>query len=183
EPVELLAEIRHVLECAVYRGETHVAHVVELAQFGHHEFTDPSRRDLALGGHAQLVHDGAHRGLDLLFRYRPLLQRAVEPLAQLARIELVAAAVALDDHRQLQLHRLQRAETFAARLALAPAADRGAVLADARVDDTGVSMLAEGAVHQGSRDSGLGTRDSGKGTAGGRLAIHGEPRALLRHLP
>src|SRR5690606_20496683 len=123
------------------RRETHVTDMVELAQFRHHELADPARRDLALGGHAQLVHHRAHRRLDLLFRHRSLLQRAVETLAQLARIELVAATITLDDDRQLQFHRLQRAEALAAGLAFAAPADRRAVLADARVDDAGVAVL------------------------------------------
>src|SRR3546814_5579937 len=86
--------------------------------------------------------------LGLLFRYRALVQRAVEALAQLARVEGVAAPGGLDDRRQLEFDRLQRAEALAAGLALAPAADRRAVLADARVDDAGVCVLAEEAVHQ-----------------------------------
>ena len=128
EPVEFLAEIGDVLERAVDRGETHVGDVVELAQLRHHELADAARRQLALGGHAQLVHHRAHRGLDLLLRHRALLQRAVEAEAQLARVEGLAAAVALDDRRQLELDRLERAEALAAGLALAAAADRRAVV-------------------------------------------------------
>src|SRR5690606_35859886 len=112
--------------------------VIELAQLGHHEFAHPARRQFAFGGHAQLVDHRAHRGLGLFFRHRALVQRAVEALAQLARIERVAASVRLDDPRQLEFDRLERAETLPAGLALAPAADRRAVLADARVDDAGV---------------------------------------------
>src|SRR5690606_19289085 len=84
----------------------------------------------------------------LLFGHRALVQRAVEALAQLARVEGVAAPVGLDDRRQLQLDGFKRRETLAAGLTLAPATDRRPVLADARVDDAGVGMLAEGAVHR-----------------------------------
>src|SRR5690606_36517426 len=119
--------------------------------------------DLALGGHAQLVHHRAHRRLDLLLRDWALLQRADEALAQLARVELVAAAVALDDHRQLELDGLQRAEALAASLAFTPPADRRPVLAHARVDAPGIRVLAERAVH--------------------RLAVDRELRALLRDVP
>src|SRR5690606_2274108 len=105
EAVELLAEIGHVLEGAVDRGETHIGNVVELAQLGHHELAHAPRGQLALGGHAQLVDDGADRGLDLLLGDRALVQRAVEALAQLARVEMLAAAIGLDDRRQLELHR------------------------------------------------------------------------------
>src|SRR3546814_6262303 len=97
EAVELFAEVGHVLERAVHGGETHVGHVVELAQLGHHELAYPARGQLAFGGHAQLVDHRANRGLGLLFRYRALVQRAVEPLAQLARVEGVAAPVGLED--------------------------------------------------------------------------------------
>ena len=90
--------------------------------------------------------DRAHRRLDLLLRHRTLLQCAIETDAQLARVERLAPAVVLDDHRQLELDRLQRREALAAGLALAPAADRHAVVADARIDDAGVDVLAEGAV-------------------------------------
>src|SRR5690606_2116277 len=148
EAVELLAEVGHVLEGAVHGGEAHVGDVVELAQLGHHELAHPPRRQLALGGHAQLVDHRAHRGLGLLFRHGPLVQRAVEALAQLARVEGVAAPVGLDDRRQLQLDGFKRRETLAAGLALAPPPDRRTVLAHARVDDAGVGVLAEGAVHQ-----------------------------------
>src|SRR3546814_1868219 len=99
----------------------------------------------------------------------------------------------------LEFDRLQRAEVLAAGLALAPAADRRAVLADARVDDAGVCVLAEEAMHQAT---GLGIGDSGFGDAGsedagrrstfanpkspipnpGFLAIHRELRALLQHV-
>src|SRR3546814_7061678 len=116
--------------------------------------------------------------LGLLFRYRALVQRAVEALAQLARVEGVAAPVGLDDRRQLEFDRLQRAEALAAGLALAPAADRRAVLADARVDDAGVCVLAEEAMHQAT---GLGIGDSGFGDAGsedaGRRSTFANPRS------
>src|SRR5688572_33379636 len=147
QSVEFLAEVVDVLERAVHRGEANVGDVIELAQFGHHEFTDAARCDLALGGHAQLVDHRAHRGFDLFLGHRPLLQRAIEADAQLARVELLAAAIALDDHRQLQLDRFQGAETLAAGLAFTPPADRRAVVGYARIDHAGVLVLAEGAMH------------------------------------
>src|SRR5690606_29882477 len=162
EPVELLAEVGDVLERAVHRGEAHETDVVELAQFGDHELAHAARRQFAFGGHAQLVHDRAHRRLDLFFRHRPLVQRAVHAGAQLARIEGLAPAVVLDDGRQLELDGLERAEAFAAGLALAPAPDRRAVVGRARIDDLGVLVLAEGAMHQAS---GLDIRDWGFGKA------------------
>src|SRR5690606_2712573 len=96
---------------------------------------------------AQRVDHRAHRAVDLLGRDRALLQRAVEAHAQLALVEGLAATVALDDGRQLELGRLEGIEALAAGLALAPAADGAAVVGHARVDHAGVFVLAEGAVH------------------------------------
>src|SRR2546427_133348 len=56
-------------------------------------------------------------------------------------------SIALDDRRQLQLDRFHGAETLAAGFALTPTANRRAVFRDARVDDPGIGMLAEGAMH------------------------------------
>src|SRR5690606_18670661 len=155
EPVELLTEIGDVLERAVHRGEAHEADVVELAQFRDHELAHAPRRQLALGGHAQLMHHRPHRRLDLLLGHRALVQRAVHAGAQLARVEWVAPPGALDDDRQPERDRLQRAEALAAGLALATPPDRRAVVGRARIDDLGVLVLAEGAVHQsGSNASG-----------------------------
>src|SRR3546814_17446615 len=64
------------------------------------------------------------------------------------RISDWSSDVCSSDLGQLEFDRLERRETLAAGLALAPATDRRAVLADARVDDAGVCVLAEEAVHQ-----------------------------------
>src|SRR5690606_28547558 len=103
-----------------------------------------------LRGHAQLVDDRAHGGLQLLLRHRTLVHRALEALAQLARVEMLPPAVGLDDRRQLQLDGLQRGEALPAGFALATAADGRAVVAHPRVDDPGIHVLAEGAVHAAS---------------------------------
>src|SRR5690606_2147408 len=145
--LDLVTEIGHVLEAAIDRGEAHIADVVELAQLVHHEAADLDRRHLALATHAQLVHHRTYRGLDAFLGHRPLLQRAVEPRPQLARVKRLAATIALDDDRQLQLDGLQRTEALAACLAATAAADGRAVFGNARVDHAGVGVLAEGAVH------------------------------------
>src|SRR5690606_38865609 len=79
-------------------------------------------------------------------------------------------------------------------ISLTPATDRRTVLADARVDDAGVRVLAEGAVHQawgfGIRDSGFGDAERTFAFANpqsriqnpGFLAIHRELRALLHDI-
>src|SRR5690606_13588669 len=90
----------------------------------------------------------AHRGFDLFFRDRPLLQRTVEARAQLARVERLAPTIGLDDHRQLQLDRLQRAEALATGLTYVAPADGRAIVRHPRVDHAGVGVLAEGAMQR-----------------------------------
>ncbi|KAG1079121.1 hypothetical protein G6F40_016439 [Rhizopus arrhizus] len=128
--------------------------MVALAQFVHHELADLDRGHFALAADAQLVNHRAHCCFDFLFGHGALLQRAVESGAHLALVEGLAGAIILDDGRQLQLDRFQGAEAFVAGFALTPTTDRRAVFGDARVDDPGIGMLAEGAIHgtPGSRE-------------------------------
>ena len=128
--------------------------MVELAQFVHDELADLDRGHFALAADAQLVDHGAYRRFDLVFGHRTLLQRAVEASADLALVECFTGAIALDDGGQFQLHRFHGAEALATGFAFTPTTDRRAVFGDARVDDPGIGMLAEGAVH--------GTPGSGK---------------------
>src|SRR5690606_27758613 len=94
---------------------------------------------------------------------RPLVQRQLQAGAQLALVELLAATVLLDDGRQLQLRRLESVEAFATCRAFAPPTHRRAVLAQPRVDDAGVLVLAEGAVHQAPAARGWGLEPGGWG--------------------
>src|SRR5690606_25567572 len=54
---------------------------------------------------------------------------------------------------QLEFDRLQRAEALAAGFAFATPPDRRAVVGRTRIDDLGVLVLAEGAVHRASGSS------------------------------
>src|SRR5690606_859401 len=96
---------------------------------------------------------------------RTLLQRPHETGAQLAFVERLAPAIALDHVRQLDLRRLERVEALPALLAPAPPPDRRAVVGNARIDHARVVMLAEGAVH---RERGNGEWGMGNGESSGR---------------
>src|SRR3990170_7408061 len=63
----------------------------------------------------------------------------------LVAVELLAGVVLLDDGDAAQLHLLKGGEAVAAGLALAATADAGGV--GPRVDDAGVGVAAERAVH------------------------------------
>ena len=143
---DLLAKSATSSNCDLHRGEAHVADMVELAQLA--ITNSPTRRDSSSRSVVIRSWCTTARTAASIFSsdYRPLLQRAVRN-AQLARIEILAAPVRLDDRRQLQFDGFQRGEPLAAGLALAAAADRRAILADPRIDDPGVGVLAERAMH------------------------------------
>src|SRR5690606_6092358 len=129
-------------------GKAHITHVIELAHLRHHEITEPARGQFAVADHSHLMHHRAHRSLELLFGHRTLVQRALHRLPQLVHVERLAPPVALHERGQLEFRRLGRVEALAALAALAPATNRAAILADAGINDAGVFVLAEGAVHQ-----------------------------------
>src|SRR5690242_4065396 len=147
QPLDLLAKLLHVLEAAIDRREADVCDLVEFLELAHDELADAHRRHLALAAAPHLLDDRAHGRVDLLARHRPLLQRALEAGAELVLVERLAAVVALDHGRQLDFRRLERVESLAAVRTLATAADRRAVVGDARVDHAGVVVLAERTMH------------------------------------
>ena len=126
--LQRIAEVGDVLEAAVDRREADVGDLVELVELLHHHLADLPRRDLALAERQHLRDDALDRLVDELGRHRPLVQRALEAVAQLADVEVGARAVGLDDLRQPQLDRLVGGEALLAAGAAAAAADRVAGL-------------------------------------------------------
>jgi hypothetical protein len=130
----------------VDRGEAEVCDFVQLAQGLEDRQTDLVRFDLG----AAL---GANALLDALCQDREVVLGDGAPLAGLANSdEDLLAAERLSDARALddaQAGGLDGGEAATALRALAPPADRGAVVSGPRVDDPGVVVAAEGAVHRG----------------------------------
>ena len=95
---------------------------------------------------------------------RPALAGLADAGDRLVAVERLGGAGALHHG---ELHQLEGGEPLLAVLAAAPAADRAAVLGDPRVEDLGVGVAAERAVHRrsSSRWSVLGARftDPGEG--------------------
>src|SRR6185369_4181098 len=150
------AERVDVLEAAVHRRESHVRDLVEIVQLLHRQLADQPRVHFALAERAQFVADVHDRGIERFARHRALLQRLEHAIAELAFVERLAAGVVLDDARHHQLGRLEGRETLAALQALATAADLLSFAGQARVDDFGFLVVAEGAMHgkwRGSRGS------------------------------
>ena len=77
ELLDFLTEGVHVLEATIHGRKAHVADLVELLQLAHDQLADLTRGHLALAAAAQVVDDGAHRGVDVVAGDRTLLQRAL----------------------------------------------------------------------------------------------------------
>ena len=91
--------------------------------------------------------DAGQDVVDGILTNRALSQRHTQLLAQLDRIEVLAAAVLLDDHQVGALDSLVRGEAPTADGALPAAADAVAPAQLAAVDDPGVVRTAERAAH------------------------------------
>ena len=148
QALDLLAERVDVLEAAVDRGEAHVGDFVELVQLLHHDLADLPRRHFALAERCAACGRCARRRprspRSTTGRFSSALMHAA---AQLALVERLARCVALDDARHDQLGGLERGEALAAGQALAAPADLRALARQARVDDLGVVVRAERAMH------------------------------------
>src|SRR5664279_2669330 len=145
--LQRVAEIGNVLERAVDRGEADVADLVELVEFLHHHFADQPGTYFTLAEREHLLHDAVDRRVDVIRGDRPLVQRALEPHADLCGIEVRAVAVGLDHLRQAQLHGLVGREALLAVHAAPAPANRIAGLGHPRIDDLGVGAAAEGTLH------------------------------------
>jgi hypothetical protein len=97
-----------------YTEAKRIGDFVELAQLGHHQFTDHQRFDFALAGGAQAALDVRQRRFQALDAHRALFQRALHAGAQLVFVEGLARAVLLDQPRQHQLGGFEGGETLAA---------------------------------------------------------------------
>src|SRR5579859_118838 len=151
QALDLLAERLDVLKAAIHRGEAHVGHLVEMAQFLHDELTNGARRHLALAEHTQIVADAPDRLLDRLGTDWALLEGFGHALLELVLVKWLAAAVALDHTRHQQFCRLEGREALTAAKALAPPTDLAAVSRQPRVRDFGLDMATKGTMHLGAR--------------------------------
>src|SRR2546430_423300 len=97
----------------------------------------------------ELALDLVAQGLDGVDRARALLAGALEPVHELGALEGLPPAVLLDHHGERLLDPLVGGEAPAAVLAVAPAADRVPFLAEARVHDPVLQVVAERAAHAG----------------------------------
>src|SRR5438445_9616639 len=144
---QLVVERVDVLESRVDDLEPEVRQRVALCEALEHHLADPPRRDLRRPALPDASLELVDEPVDLLggqaFR-RGLADRARE----LAAVELLAAAVALQDLDARGLAPLKGRKALLAPVADAPAADRVAVFSLARVDDAGVGIAASGALHQ-----------------------------------
>src|ERR1700679_985384 len=136
-----------VLKAAVNRREAHVTHFIQVPPLLHDPLADGSRGYLAFAQAPQLVANPRDSGLDRLPADRALLQRLLHSRQELALIEGLAAAVALDHGRHQQLRGLEGGEAFGTGETFASSTNLPALTGQAGVDDLSLRMAAKWAIH------------------------------------
>src|SRR5438034_1490838 len=144
---QLVVERVGVLESRVDDLEAEVRQRVALCEALEHHLADPPRRDLGRPALPDASLELVDEPVDLLGG-QPFRCGLADRARELAAVELLAAAVALQDLDARGLAPLKGGEALLTPVADAPAADRVAVFSLARVDDAGVGIAASGAPHQ-----------------------------------
>src|SRR5271156_4238127 len=145
--IDFRAEGLYILKAAVHRRESHIAHLIQMAQLLHDHLADAARRDFPLAEAAQFVANSRRRRLDGFAAHRTLLERLLHAVQQLVLVEGFSAAIALDDGGQQQLRRLESREAFRTCQAFAAPANLSPFAGETRVDDLSLRMAAERTVH------------------------------------
>src|SRR5215213_4115088 len=97
--LDLAPQVFDVLELAIDRGEADVGDLVEGFQLAQHALPDCAGGDFGSASGQEIGFDAGQDGVDRILTDRALGERHPELLAQLDRIEVLAAAVLLDDHQ------------------------------------------------------------------------------------
>ena len=141
---DLDLEVLGGLELLVDRGEAEVGHLVELAQRREDGHADLVRGELGLAGAAQRVLDVLAEAGQVVLGERAALAGLADAGDRLVAVERLGRPGALHHG---ELHQLEGGEPLLALDADPAAADRAAVLGDPGVEDLGVGVAAERAVH------------------------------------
>src|SRR4051812_11049546 len=139
-------EIARLAEVLVDAGEANVGDVIERLEAIHHGLADLACIDLIPAGF-ELALDRGDEPVEALGRNIALAAGDREGPGQLLAVERLALAVLLDHRQVAQLDALKGRETRAAGFALAPPANRCAILARPAVFHLAVFVRAEWAAH------------------------------------
>src|SRR6185437_6617496 len=140
-------EVARFAEVAIDAGETDVRDAVELAQAVHHHFPDARRGDLAFSNRFDLALDARNQLVDPFLPDAALAAGEGDRLLDLATLERLALAAALDHHDLAQLHAFEGSEARATALALASPPDCRVILGGAGVFYLTFVVCAERAAH------------------------------------
>src|SRR5256884_5436000 len=144
---ELVVERVDVLETRVDDLEAEIREGVALGKALEHHLADPSRGNLRGAALFDASLQVVDESIDVLAGERPRRSLA-DRARELASVELLAAAVALQDLDPGGLASLEGGEPLLAAIADAASADGVAVIGLAGVDDAGVQVAAGGALHR-----------------------------------
>src|SRR5690554_3283697 len=148
-------EVLEARKALVDRGEPQVGDLVELAQRTEDRQAHLVGVELGAPARADVLLDALGEHREVVLRDGPPLARLAHPGDDLLAAERLDHARTLDDR---EARGLDRREPPTALGALAAAPDRRAVVGGPRVNDPGIPVPAERAVHAASSPSGRGPR-------------------------
>src|SRR5437667_4766627 len=140
-------EIGGLLEPAIDAGETHVSHLVNLAQAVHDQLADDLRGYFAFVLVGGFVDDSLGQVLDDLVADRAFLAGFLDAGQEFFPSQLFAAAIAFKHHQSRALDLLVSCESKGASATLAAAANGGPLARGARVNDLVILTAALWASH------------------------------------
>ena len=132
----------------VHRGEADVSDVINALQPLHDPVAEAARGDFPLAADTQAIFDVVNKTVDFIDADRTLFDGAQKAIAQFFCREGLPLAVLFNHHRQRDFCCFVGSEAGGAiRIdALAPTADFATVGDEARIDDAGVGLMADGAM-------------------------------------
>jgi hypothetical protein len=135
EGADLVDELGDVAEFLIHTGEAHVGDLVDVAEALHHAVSEGAGRNFTV----ELGFDGIdnvfdeHR--DLFEIYGTFVTGGADGADEFVAVELLAATIAFDDDDVIAHDGFRGAIAMATFKAFAAAANAGAFLADAGIDD------------------------------------------------
>ena len=145
-------ELADVFERAVHRSEAHIGHRIGVVELAHERFADHRTDDFFFAALLQRPLDAVGDRFDGVDADRPFFTGALETVDDLDPVIAFAPAVFLDHQRHHLLDPLVGREAPGAALALAPAPHHVAVLAQSRIDDSILGLVAKGTFHSVNED-------------------------------
>src|ERR1039457_5146732 len=146
--LQFVEERLFILKIPVYRRESYIGNLVELAEILHQEFSYIYSRYLPVRGIADLRFHPVDQFGEPRHAHRTLFARLQQTTQHLLAVEFLAPAILFDHHIRDFIDSLVRRVTAGTFHALAAAADGIAFLAFTGIDYLIVQMIAKWTFHR-----------------------------------